>query len=123
MFSEGALNLSEELYGAFRTTWSGCSIPIFPEVSALVSGLMCPSGRYFLVALLGGCSWYLGSLVKGAAKFSEGLLRDSEQCPGKYFPCLLVSSFLDKEGIAGRSSLLSDGLSFFFAVFPLIRVM
>ena len=70
MFSEGALKLSEDLDGAFRATWSGGTTPIFRVVSVIVSGFLCPSGRYFLAAFLGAHSWSLGSLLKGTPDFS-----------------------------------------------------
>ena len=70
MFSEGALKLSEDLDGAFRATWSGGTTPLFLAVSVIVSGFLCPSGRYFLAAFLGAHYWSLGSLLKGTPDFS-----------------------------------------------------
>ena len=70
MFSEGALKVSEDLDGAFRATWSGGTTAIFPAVSVIVSGFLCPSGRYFLAAFLGARSWSLGSFLKGTPDLS-----------------------------------------------------
>ena len=113
MFSEGDLKLSEYLDGAFRATWSGGTTPIFLEVSVIVSGFLCPSGRYFLAAFLGAHSWSRGSFLKLTPDISLGLLRDGERCPGRYSSYLLVLLFLDEEGLAGQSSLLSDRVPFF----------
>ena len=55
--------------------------------------------------------------MKGDPKFLEGLLFNYEQLPGKSYPCLLISSFCDKEGLSGLSSLLSD-MIYFVVVFP-----
>ena len=106
------MKLPGELDGAFRTIWSGGTVPIFSVISAFVVGYLCPSGHDYLAALLGACYWSLVSLLKGAPKFLEGLLLDGEICTGNYYPLLLVMLFIVKYFFAGRFSLLSDGLYF-----------
>ena len=77
----------------------------------IVARLDCTYGRYWLTYFLGSyCSY--DSFLKMAPEFLEGMLHDVEQRPGKYSPCLIVSSFRDKEGIHELSLLLSDRLTF-----------
>ena len=99
--------------GLEYTSWSSRRYPSCCRVALSIRELL--SDGVLVVS-----SWYLGSLLKRAPTFLEGLLRDGERCPWKSFPFILVSSFLDEEFLVGLSSLLFNCLFFFFFVFPLV---
>ena len=93
-FVEGAPKSPEELDGDFHATWSGCSVLIFLEVSDIfASGLFlqlhCPC-RVIMVLFFSLCS-----LLKGARKFLERMLRNYERCTNKYSTYLLVLLYLE----------------------------
>ena len=55
-------------------------------------------------------SCLFGSLCKEDSKFLEGMLCNCKRCLGKSYPCILLLSYCDEEGLDGMSSLISDGI-------------
>ena len=94
--TRAALNVQSGLIGDIRYfCW------VYISIQPLLSG-----------GILVGLLLSLVSLLKGDPKFLEGLLRDYNQCTGKYSPCLLLLSNLDVECLEGIYSLLSGGIYF-----------
>ena len=70
--------------------------------------------QIFNRAVCAAVLWYyciFCSLCKGYLNFLEVLLCDCKQCIWKSSPRLPFSLYLDKEGIKGLTSLLSDNIS------------
>ena len=89
MFSVGDPKLTEEIDGALHVTLSAGTVLILLEVSALVTGFLCSSGRYCRVSFLGDNPWCLCYFLKGDPEFLEELRRDGKLCPDTYSTYLL----------------------------------
>ena len=113
---EVSLKLYEELDGYFHATWSVGFVLIFLKVSTLLVGYLflrprCPCTDF--VRFFSSFCY----LMKGAPKFSDVLILDCELCTVNYSPYILILSSHDKQGLAGRSSLLPDRIYYWFLSF------
>ena len=116
-FWEGGPKRSNKLEVPFRATWSWGSIPTFSEVSAIISGLPCPSGRYCMLAFLGDTSWSLSYLREWGLRcyqmvcFAiESNVQGSFSLPSVHVVTWLIRSWGD----------VFPHLCFVVAVFPLV---